>query len=54
MKEEDVLLLAQLLRTMRDISDKIKEYYQKKDAEKLALAKKELLELQKKVNELLA
>jgi len=43
MKKEDIMLLAQLLHTMRDLVPKIKEYHKKKDIPKLLSVKKEFL-----------
>lgn len=51
--KEDVMLLAQLLHTMKEIAERIERYYTKKDGEKLEAAKLELLNLQKRVDELI-
>ena len=46
MKKEDVVMLAQLLHAMRELSDKVEENFQKKDFEGLERAKRELMRLQ--------
>jgi len=53
MKKEDVVLLAQLIQTIKEATDKLEEYQKKKNVERFNAAKKEILELQKRVNELL-
>ena len=52
-EKEDVTLLAQLLYTMKEVVARMEKYYKKKDVEKLNSAKKELLELQKRINEVI-
>ena len=53
MEKEDVVLLAQLIQTIKEATDELEKAQKKKDMEKLNAAKKEILELQKRVNELL-
>jgi|TARA_Y100000310_G_C20531048_1_gene738462 hypothetical protein len=53
MKKEDVMLLAQLLHTMKELAEKMERYYENKDIVRLDAAKKEMLELQKRVSELI-
>ena len=53
MNKEDVTLLIQLLHTMKEIILKMEEYYKKKDIEKFNSTKKEVLELQQRVAELI-
>ena len=53
MKKEDIILLLQLLQTMKEISSKIEEYYNKGDTDRFNSAKKELLGLQTRVRDLL-
>jgi len=53
MRKEDVLLIAQLLTGMKDATDKLEDAQRRKDIEKLNLAKKEILNFQKQVNELI-
>ncbi len=53
MKKEDVVMLAQLLHTMRELSDKLDEHFQKKDFEGLARAKREMMRLQKRIAEII-
>jgi len=54
MKKEDVLLLAQLLQTMKELYAKIRIYYRNRDSENLASAKREMLSLQRKIENILA
>jgi len=51
MEKEDVVMLAQLIHAMRELTDKLDEYFQKKDFEGVARTKRELTRLQKKVAE---
>jgi len=53
MKREDALLLLQLLYAMQDTVEKLEKYYERKDAENLARAKREVLELQKRIENLM-
>ena len=53
MEKEDVLLIAQLLTGMKDALEKLEEAHRRKDVEKLNLAKKEILNFQKQISELL-
>lgn len=53
MEKEDVLIIAQLLTGMKDAVDKLEDAQRRKDAEKLNLAKKEILNFQKQISELL-
>jgi len=52
MEKEDVTLLAQLLHTMKEVVNAMEKYERKEDYEKMNSAKKELLNLQKKVTQL--
>jgi|TARA_Y100000310_G_scaffold258024_1_gene266266 hypothetical protein len=52
MKKENLMLLAQLLHTMKELASKIEQYHKKGDAVKLESAKREFLLLQKRVGEL--
>jgi len=52
-EKEDIMLLAQLLHTMKELAEHIDKYYSKKDGEKLEAAKREFLNLQKRVDELI-
>jgi len=54
MKEEDVVLLAQLYHAMDDILSKIEQFVRAKDFENLEKAKRELLSLQQKAGRILA
>ena len=53
MKEEDIAQLSQLLQTMKEIAEKIQVYKNKGDSERILGAKREVLNLQRKVNRLL-
>jgi len=53
MEREDILLLAQLLHAMREISDKLEQYFADGDFAGVVQAKRELVRLQRKVGELL-
>ena len=52
-KKEDVMLLAQLLHAMKEAVDKLEKFQKRKDTEGIMRAKRELLELQKRVNTLI-
>ena len=53
MEKEDIVLLAQMLHAMRDIADKLEDYFEKKDFEGVKQAKRELSRLQSKVGEVI-
>lgn len=53
MKEEDINLIAQILIGMKDSLDKLEDAEKNRDAEKLALAKKEILNFQTQITKLL-
>ena len=53
LQREDVMLLAQLLDAMKEVTTELEKYYKKKDVEKFNSVKRELLELQRKVDNLL-
>lgn len=53
MEKEDVLLLAQLFHTMKELIPKLERAHKKKDAEKLNALKREMMGLQRRINELL-
>ena len=52
MEKEDIVLLAQLLHAMRELTDKLEEAFNKKDFEGVARTKRELARMQKKVAEI--
>ena len=52
MKKEDVILLAQLLNAMKELSDKIELYHKNQSAEKLVSAKREFMNLQRKIEDI--
>ena len=51
MEKEDILMLAQLLHTMKDLVVKLERDFNKKDADDLRKTKIEILKLQKKIRE---
>jgi len=53
MDEEDVMQLSQLLQTMKEIAEKMQAYESKVDSDRSFAAKREILSLQKEINELL-
>ena len=53
MEKEEITVLAQLLTAMKDSVEKIEEAQKNKDVEQLAMAKRELLAFQKRLDELL-
>lgn len=54
MNQQEVVLLAQLLSSMKEVSDRLEVYYNNQDKRMLEKTKKELLELQKRIDRLLA
>jgi hypothetical protein len=53
MEKEDIVLIAQLLTGMKDAVEMLAEAQRMKDLEKLNTAKKEILNFQKQIDELL-
>ena len=53
MEKGDLMLLAQLLHTMKELAEKMERYYNDKNSVRLEAAKREMLALQKKVGELI-
>ncbi len=53
MEKEDIVLIAQLLTGMKDAVEMLEEAQRKKDMEKLNAAKREILNFQKQIDELL-
>jgi len=53
MGKEDLIVLAQLLSAMKDNLDDLESAERSGDGEKIAIVKKEILEFQRKVDELL-
>ena len=51
--KENAVLIAQLLRTIEDLLEKLEKYHRKKDIEKFEATKKEILGLQGRIKELL-
>jgi hypothetical protein len=53
MQKEEISLVAQLLSGMKDAVIKLDKSVKRKDAENLALAKKEILEFQKQIKNII-
>jgi len=53
MKKEEINLIAQLLTSMKDALDKLEEAEKKQDTEKMVFVKKEILNLQQQIAELI-
>ncbi len=53
MKKEEISVLAQLLTAMRECVDKLEHAAKKKDSEETTVAKNELLNLQRRMKEML-
>ena len=53
MEKEEVIIIAQLLTSIKDAIDKLEEAKRHKDIEKFNSAKKEILNFQQQANELL-
>jgi len=52
-KREDIIDLAQLLNSMKDAISKMEIAKRKNDTEQLMLGKKQILDFQKKIDEIL-
>lgn len=53
MKNEDIAILAQLLKSMKEAVEKMEKAQKRKDMEELLIAKKEILLFQKKIDEII-
>lgn len=53
MKEGDIVLLLQLIRTMKELSEEIEKSYDSGKYEKLEAMKRELLRVQEQIGRLL-
>ena len=53
MEKEDITLIAQLLTGIKDAIERLQEAEKKKDIERLNAAKKEILNFQTKINNLI-
>jgi len=53
MNPENLYLLAQLIKSEEEIAKKLDEFYNKKDTENFQKAKKELIEFQNKITQIL-
>lgn len=54
MEKEDLILLVQLLNTIEEMSYELKNAFDKKEQERVEAIKKDMLKLQKKVEDILA
>ena len=52
MEKGDIVVLAQLLTAMKDATERLEIAYKKKNMEELASAKKEILELESRIDKL--
>ena len=53
MKKEDITILAQLLTGIKDAIKTLEDAQKRKDSDQLATAKREILNFQKKISEML-
>ncbi len=53
MKKEDIVILGQLLASMKDAVGELEKAQDEGDMEKLSSAKKEIMKFQKKIGEIL-
>lgn len=53
MQKEEITVLAQLLTAIKDSVERLEEAQKNKDAEELAVAKKEILSFQKQIERIL-
>jgi len=53
MKKEDIIVLAQLLSSMKDAIAKIEKAQKEGDSEQIEFGKKQILDFQKKIDEIL-
>ena len=53
MKKEEVVVLAQLLTAMKDSVNELEKAYRENNKDRILMTKKELLNFQKKIDELL-
>ena len=53
MKEEDISLLNQMIKTLKEAELKLEEFYNKKDYENFSKSKKLILQIQEKIREVL-
>jgi hypothetical protein len=49
MERNDVLLLAQLMEVMKELSVRLKKHYEKKELDKFNSIKREMFEIQKRI-----
>lgn len=53
MQKESINLLAQLMSAIKEILPKLEEAYKKKDIEKMTMLKREILDFQARIDQLL-
>ena len=53
LKKEDIILVAQILNTQKELAEKLDEALKKKDTEKAERIKRDILKIQKRITELL-
>ena len=53
LKKEDIILVAQLLQTQKELANRLDVEFDKQDAEKVEKIKKEMLKIQKRISEIL-
>jgi hypothetical protein len=53
LKKEDIVLVAQLLQAMKELSEKLEEDYKNKDLAEIKKVKYEMLQIQKRINEVI-
>ena len=53
MKKSEIAIVAQLLSAIKDSVEKLEKSQKKKDAEGLAIAKQEILNFQRKIDEII-
>lgn len=53
MKKEDLPFLSQLIKTLEEAESKLEEAYKKEDYEKFNRLKKFILQIQKKISEII-
>ena len=52
LKKEDIILVAQLLQTQKELAKKLDEEIEKKDFDKAEKIKNEILKIQKRISEI--
>ena len=52
MKREDIVLMAQLLQAMKELTEKLEKSYSKRNIEEINKTKKEIIQIQRRMNEI--